>query len=1037
MKYIIPTIVIILLVLAASFHFQQDPPLVVSVGWYEHHPLTTRDPDTGQPKGFYHDLLDEIAKRENLIIEYIETPRGKYLDKSHNAEKLMMAMPIVISDDRRKLVDFSWPVSEITRQLAGRASLLDPQGGIDLTEKLVANLQGTYRMSILEDWLEKKWIGGIVAFETSQEMIDALLKGEVDFIYDESEFIDSLTKHYPGMFQILIDDKLTAPLGYKAFPLRRGEAELLNRINDGMREIMDDGTYTRLYRHYFLQEANQELTRQTTTDSPQERLPAIEINEVNNARVILNDYFNAISNDSDESLARERSGLVDQFIQEGRREFDDKLHRAQVRFNELLLLIKGQPKDAPYFSAFYYHQIYDLLDSFQQMRASIESYRHKFEAENNQTHNNIQMIRQLDIPDPDLQWRKRWVESNFDQVLDTQARWIDRIDETLRKTVEFQALLEETMQRAERDSFDNYRQYYFQRFNFFGHTSGLGSFKYQWVELLRSLQNWAANLPTQVEVVIPGASWLLKLFMILLGCTLAALAFAYWARRRSPILFRRFLIPYLSAGLGIFFAISAQILPMIYYNLFASLYLFSFTLAIMVAVWKLRKVALCTLETDPLVVSIFSLLAIDLLLVFLAPPLVVLAGLVVLTVLNLLWLAYCYRKLRVYRRREIAILLSISGLIWLGSGITAWLGYLYPAMFIAVIGQFSFMVIYAGLIFSHSLLQVARNLAISHPLLTSFISTFLIPSVWLGLLLGAIFWSAIIFNGDWLFVEMYNVDLLPDLPMDISLRLLLNLILAGLLINFLLHWINVLIRILGESYDLDLVSINSTYLVVRYLVWILFSVISLASLNIAWENLKWIIGGLSVGFGFALKDVLENFFAGIIILIGKQVRPGDTIEFGSVYGKVAKINIRATFIKTEDNALIAMPNSQIVSKEFRNWTLNGEQRRQEVEIILAGQTDIQWARQIMLEAMNSCAIVLKDPAADVLFMRYHDNDILLRARFWIQVPLRTKSISVVLEAIDQAFRSRGVIVAIPGLDIRLQSIPPLLQPPAPIASPAG
>jgi small-conductance mechanosensitive channel len=246
-----------------------------------------------------------------------------------------------------------------------------------------------------------------------------------------------------------------------------------------------------------------------------------------------------------------------------------------------------------------------------------------------------------------------------------------------------------------------------------------------------------------------------------------------------------------------------------------------------------------------------------------------------------------------------------------------------------------------------------------------------------------------------------------------------------------------MLAVISDSRRLDLVSINSTFLVIRYVVWILFILFVLASLHIEWDNLKWILGGLSVGFGFALKDILENFFSGIIVLIGKQVRPGDTIEFGTVYGKVDKINVRATFIKTEDNALIAIPNTQIVSKEFRNWTLNGDIRRNQFEVGVAYGSDIQFVIETMLEVMNASNLVLKVIPPDVLFVDFASSTILLRARYWVRVDSRSVSASLLRRRMEEVFRDRGIVIAFPQLDVHLDtsasnpSLLPVRQPATP------
>ena len=206
MKYLTPALVLLLLVLSGWFFLRDEPPPVVSVGWYERPPLITRDPLNGLPRGFHFDVLNEIAKRKNLKIDYIETTRDEFIDKPLGAERFMMAMPIVISEGRKKSIDFSWPVSEFKREFVGRAELFNSDGGIDLSTKKIGNLQGTYRMTILEEWLKNNWIGDLVTFETSQEVVDSLLTGRVDFIYDESEFIEAIMMQYPGLFRIVEDE---------------------------------------------------------------------------------------------------------------------------------------------------------------------------------------------------------------------------------------------------------------------------------------------------------------------------------------------------------------------------------------------------------------------------------------------------------------------------------------------------------------------------------------------------------------------------------------------------------------------------------------------------------------------------------------------------------------------------------------------------------------------------------------------------------------------------------------------------------------
>lgn len=101
-------------------------------------------------------------------------------------------------------------------------------------------------------------------------------------------------------------------------------------------------------------------------------------------------------------------------------------------------------------------------------------------------------------------------------------------------------------------------------------------------------------------------------------------------------------------------------------------------------------------------------------------------------------------------------------------------------------------------------------------------------------------------------------------------------------------------------------------------------------LEVKYSSLLVILGGFSVGFGFALKEVLENFISGIILLVGQQVRPGDEIEFDGLYAKVKAVSFRATVIETFDGSVITLPNTNVLSKDFRNWTRRGSRMRRDL-----------------------------------------------------------------------------------------------------------
>lgn len=1009
-------------------------PRTVRVGWYEHSPLIWSDTDSGRPRGYYPALLEEIARRGQLRLEYVKSDRTTLL-KDLAAGAFHLAVPVTITDQRKAAMDFSWPIDEYQRRILGRGAVLTASPSADLEKKYFGALQGSVHQEQIERWYQAGRIGGVQTFADTAQMEQALLAGNVDYLLDDAEIITALQQRYPDELTVLETDDFFSPSAYRAFPVAKDQAWLLNRINHALRNMMRDGSFSAIYRKYHdagnttetgtrdHQDAG--LTSDTGDKSRvgedsrwRQRLPRIEVDENFDARAILDNYFDVISSDAEGVRDRAKIDLINGLIRDGRREFATKLHRAQVRLNELLLLIDGQPQDAPYFSAFYYRQIEDLSRSFEQVRDSLQAYRQKFNLENTQMKNNLTMIQSIEMVEPELAWRANWISYNFDAALLTQVRWVEQIDEIIRKSDDFIAESQQILKRGEGELLAHYGQYFFQQFDFFGGGENVGGAAFQFLELKRSYVSWLLALPIQWRVIVPddylwpSLTW--QFFVIVVIAVIITLVILRLTR--FPL--SKYKRPYLTAWLGIFFFHTNQFLPSTNDSLFFTLAMLFLGLAITDFAWKSRSEDENASGLNPFLLTIFSIALLDMMTDLLAPKRVMLLTLVLFGLGNLLWVignSIIHKQ----HRLDIHSLFHLSGLIWMVVGITAWLGYLYPALALAIGGGLALSVFYAGTVITQNLLRVAHAIRVSRSSTASIISTLLIPLLWFALLMGATQWGFEVFNANWFITHLFDVDLAPSPAVEISLRTLVDILLVGVFLRFILNWIHEMLTVISDSRQLDLVALNSTYLVVRYVVWILFILITLASLHIDWDNLKWIVGGLSVGFGFALKDILENFFAGIIILLGKQVRPGDTIEFGFVYGKVHKINIRATFIKTEDNALIALPNSQIVSKEFRNWTLNGDIRRYEFQVGIAYDAEIQVAIQTLLEVMRASPYVLKVHPPDVLVVDFADSAILLKARFWIKVANRTKSAAALRHDTLAAFRARGIVIAFPQMDVHL------------------
>jgi small conductance mechanosensitive channel len=184
-------------------------------------------------------------------------------------------------------------------------------------------------------------------------------------------------------------------------------------------------------------------------------------------------------------------------------------------------------------------------------------------------------------------------------------------------------------------------------------------------------------------------------------------------------------------------------------------------------------------------------------------------------------------------------------------------------------------------------------------------------------------------------------------------------------------------------------------------------------------DLVQLLGISGVAIGFAFRDILQNFLAGILILLTEPFQINDQIVFKDFEGTVENIETRATTIRTYDGRRIVIPNSELFTNSV---TVNTafDNRRLEYDVGIGYGDDIDLAKQLIMEAMESVDEVLSDPAPDVLVMELAESTINIRARWWIQPPRRIDSLNSrdrVLTAIKKKLVANGIDLAFPTYQI--------------------
>ena len=176
-----------------------------------------------------------------------------------------------------------------------------------------------------------------------------------------------------------------------------------------------------------------------------------------------------------------------------------------------------------------------------------------------------------------------------------------------------------------------------------------------------------------------------------------------------------------------------------------------------------------------------------------------------------------------------------------------------------------------------------------------------------------------------------------------------------------------------------------------------------------------ILGISGVAIGFAFRDILQNFLAGILILLTEPFQLGDQIVVGGFEGTVEQIETRATFIRTYDGRRVVIPNSNLFTESV---TVNTafDTRRLQYDIGIGYGDDVDHAKQIILQALQTVHGVLADPAPEALVVALADCTVTIRARWWIDPPRRADvvlSMDQALHAIRNALTDAGIDLPFP------------------------
>jgi small-conductance mechanosensitive channel len=206
-----------------------------------------------------------------------------------------------------------------------------------------------------------------------------------------------------------------------------------------------------------------------------------------------------------------------------------------------------------------------------------------------------------------------------------------------------------------------------------------------------------------------------------------------------------------------------------------------------------------------------------------------------------------------------------------------------------------------------------------------------------------------------------------------------------------------------------------------YAGFVLAALAGLSYLGLDFSNLAIVAGALSVGIGFGLQSIFNNFVSGIILLVERPIKIGDWISVGGHEGMVKKISVRSTEIETIYRQSVIIPNANLITDSVTNWMHGNRTCRLDIPVGVSYETDVRILRKILLDVGAAHGAVLKHPAPVVHFAGFGDSALDFELRVFLRDAGQRVSVASDLRfAMWSALKDAGISIPFPQRDIHIK-----------------
>lgn len=313
--------------------------------------------------------------------------------------------------------------------------------------------------------------------------------------------------------------------------------------------------------------------------------------------------------------------------------------------------------------------------------------------------------------------------------------------------------------------------------------------------------------------------------------------------------------------------------------------------------------------------------------------------------------------------------------------------------------------------------------AITDKWLYRFIYKVLLPISGVLSFIISIYWAADVFNMSDTTWEIFNKDYIKTSNFTASLFSISEVA----CLYFLFNYINITsVDFMRHHFEkADPASAASKIVmfknVMQVIIWGIWLLIALNMFQVGKSWLLAIFAGLSTGLGFASKDILENIYYGISLMMGR-VKVGDYIICDGTRGKVSSISYTSTMLEATDGSVIAFQNSQLFSKNYKNMTKNHGYELDILEVGIAYGSNVKEVKQILIDALMKLDCIYQDKGVKVLLKSFDDSCITLKIVVWVNVLTQAIDDATIMECIYDTLNDHNIEIPFPQREITIKQV---------------